>query len=161
MPNKSLQSTLDPLLGLATPPSASPQVRLSPGVIFLRETMFKIIIVLGFLAISVALNVHADESARIDRLEKQVQELTVRLSNLESQLNDEDQVQEFVARGDGWKSIANWRKLTTSMGYDDVERILGTPERVDGGNLARWQYPNRAEVVFMRGKVESWSEPRW
>ena len=130
------------------------------GVMFLRETMFKIIIVLGFLAFSVALDVHADESARIDRLEKQVQELTVRLSNLESQLKDEDQVQEFVARGNGWKSIANWRKLTTSMGYDDVERILGTPERVDGGNLARWHYPNRAEVVFMRGKVESWSEPR-
>ena len=73
------------------------------GVMFLRETMFKIIIVLGFLAFSVALDVHADESARIDRLEKQVQELTVRLSNVESQLKDEDQVQEFVARGNGWK----------------------------------------------------------
>lgn len=122
--------------------------------------MFKTIIVIGFLTFSVALSVHADDSARIDRLEKQVQELTARLSDLESQLDDQDEVQEFVANGDGWKSIANWRKLTTSMGYDDVERILGTPKRVDGGNLARWYYPNRAEVVFMRGKVESWSEPR-
>lgn len=122
--------------------------------------MLKAITFIGFLALSVALNVHADDSARIDRLEKQVQELKVRLSDLESQLNDQDEVQEFVANGDGWKSLANWRKLTTAMGYDDVERILGTPERVDGGNLARWYYPNRAEVVFMRGKVDSWSEPR-
>src|SRR5690554_4272258 len=134
--------------------------RLSSRYVSERETMFKTVIFLGFLAFSVALNVHADESAKIDRLEKQVQELTVRLSNLESQLNNQDEVQEFVANGDGWKSIANWRKLTTSMGYDDVERILGTPERVDGGNLARWYYPNHAKVVFMLGKVESWSEPR-
>jgi len=122
--------------------------------------MFRTILFSGFLAFSVVLNVHADDSARIDHLEKLVQELKVRLSNLESQLNDQDEVQEFVASGDGWKSIANWRKLTTAMSYDDVERILGTPERVDGGNLAHWYYPNRAEVVFMRGKVESWSEPR-
>tara|TARA_B100002003_G_scaffold219005_1_gene220360 strand:- start:773 stop:1144 length:372 start_codon:yes stop_codon:yes gene_type:complete len=122
--------------------------------------MFKTIICFGFLAFSVALDVYADDSTRIDRLEKQVQELKVRLSNLESRFNDQDDVHEFVANGDGWKSIANWRKLTTAMGYNDVERILGTPERVDGGNLAHWYYPNRAEVVFMRGKVESWSEPR-
>lgn len=122
--------------------------------------MFKPIIFLGFFAFSVALDVHADDSARIDRLEKQVQELTVRLSNLESQLHDQDGFQEFVANGDGWRSIANWRKLTTAMGYDDVERILGTPERVNGGNLAHWYYPNGAKVVFIRGKVESWSEPR-
>jgi len=122
--------------------------------------MFRTIIFIGFLAFGVALNVHADDSARIDGLERQVQELKVRLSNLESRLNNRDEVQEFVAHGDGWKSIANWRKLTTAMGYDDVERMLGTPERVDGGNLAYWYYPNRAKVVFMRGKVESWSEPR-
>lgn len=122
--------------------------------------MFRNIVYLGVLAFGVALNVHADDSARIDQLEKQVQELKGRVSNLESQLNDQNEVQELVANGDGWKSIANWRKLTTAMGYDDVERILGTPERVDGGNLAHWYYPNRAEVVFMRGKVESWSEPR-
>tara|TARA_R110000782_G_scaffold191199_4_gene281046 strand:- start:709 stop:1080 length:372 start_codon:yes stop_codon:yes gene_type:complete len=122
--------------------------------------MFKPIIFLGFFAFSVAFNVHADDSARISRLEKQVQELTVRLSNLESQLNGQDEVQEFVANGDGWKSIANWRKLTTAMGYDDVERILGTPKRVDGGNVAHWYYPNGAKVVFIRGKAQSWSEPR-
>lgn len=122
--------------------------------------MFKTIIFMGFLTLSVALNVHADDSARIDRLEKQVQELKIQVSNLESLLSDQDEVQKFVANGDAWKSIANWRKLSTAMGYDDVERILGKPERVDGGNLAHWYYPNRAEVVFIRGKVESWSEPR-
>ncbi|OZC34519.1 hypothetical protein B9Q17_05960 [Marinobacter vinifirmus] len=122
--------------------------------------MFKTIIFLGALSLGFALNVHADDSARIDRLETQVQELKNRLSNLESQINDQSDVQEFIANGDGWRSIANWRKLTTAMGYDDVERILGTPERVDGGNLAHWYYPNRAKVIFMRGKVESWSEPR-
>ncbi|MFL1465959.1 hypothetical protein [Marinobacter sp. HN1S83] len=122
--------------------------------------MIKTIILVGFLSFSVALNVHADDSARIDRLEKEVQELELRLSRLESLLSDRGESQRVVAKGKGWKSIANWRRLTTAMDYDDVERILGKPERVDGGNLAFWHYPNRGKVTFMRGKVESWSEPR-
>ncbi|MDY6799210.1 MAG: hypothetical protein SVX28_10875 [Pseudomonadota bacterium] len=123
--------------------------------------MFKIIILVGLLSFSVALNVHADDSARIDRLEKEVQELKFRLSKLESLIGDQGEGQKVVTNnGEGWKSIANWRKLTTAMSYDDVERILGKPERVDGGNIAFWRYPNRGKVTFMRGKVESWSEPR-
>ncbi|SNB57006.1 hypothetical protein SAMN04487880_1900 [Marinobacter sp. es.042] len=122
--------------------------------------MFKTIILIGFLSFSVAANVQADDSARIDRLEKEVQELKLRLSKLESLLGDLGQGQQVVTNGEGWKSIANWRKLVTAMNYDDVERVLGKPERVDGGNLAFWYYPNGGKVIFMRGKVDSWREPR-
>lgn len=43
---------------------------------------------------------------------------------------------EHVASGEGWKSIMNWRKLTTDTGYSAVQKILGEPHQVDGGQIA-------------------------
>jgi hypothetical protein len=65
-----------------------------------------------------------------------------------------------VTPGDGWKSLANWRKLANDMSISDVQKILGEPERVDGGTIAFWHYPNGGTVTFFIGKVDSWSEPR-
>lgn len=127
---------------------------------FQRETMFKTIIIIGVLSFSVTPNVHANDNTRIDQLEKEVQELKFRLSKLESSLSNDSEIQKTVTNAAGWKSIENWRKLTTAMDYDDVERILGKPERIDGGHLAFWHYPNLGKVTFMDGKVQSWSEPQ-
>jgi len=54
----------------------------------------------------------------------------------------------------------NWRKLYKDMSTSDVQKILGEPHRVDGGNLASWHYQNGGRVVFYEGKVDHWREPR-
>ena len=101
-----------------------------------REAMIKTISIIGFLSLFIAFNSYADDSDRIDKLEKEVQELKLRISKLESLLINSGAAQEVATPGDGWKSIANWRKLTTGMAPSDVRKILGEPQRVDGGRLA-------------------------
>lgn len=125
-----------------------------------REAMIKTITIIGFLSLFIAFNSYADDSDRIDQLEKEVHELKLRISKLESLLINPGAAQEFVTPGDGWKSIANWRKLTTGMAPSDVRKILGEPQRVDGGKLAFWHYQNDGVVSFYEGKVDSWREPQ-
>jgi hypothetical protein len=122
--------------------------------------MIKTITIIGFLSLFIAFNSYADDSDRIDQLEKEVQELKLRILNLESLLSNQAADQDVVTSGDGWKSIANWRKLTTGMDPSDVRKILGEPQRVDGGDLAYWHYQNGGVVTFFNGKVRRWREPR-
>jgi len=65
-----------------------------------------------------------------------------------------------VTPGDGWKSLANWKNLASDMSIGDVQKMLGEPDRVDGGTIAFWHYPNGGTVTFVIGKVNTWSEPR-
>jgi hypothetical protein len=125
-----------------------------------RMTMVKRIIVIGLLSLVVAFNSYAQDSDRIDQLEKEVLELKLRILKLESLLIKSGAAQEVVTPGGGWKSIANWRKLTTDMDYSDVRKILGEPQRIDGGDLAVWYYQNGGEVRFILGRVNGWTEPR-
>jgi len=112
--------------------------------------MIKTITMFAILSLGVSFNSYADDSDRIDQLEKEVQELTLRISKLESLLSSTGESKEIFPSHEGWKSVSNWRKLSTDMGYDDVEKLLGTPERVDGGDIAIWQYQNGGNVTFMR-----------
>ena len=77
--------------------------------------MIKIISIVGFLLLAVAFNANAQVMDRIDHLEKEVQEIKLRLSKLESLLSNPSKVNEPVTSGEGWKSVMNWRKLTTDM----------------------------------------------
>lgn len=122
--------------------------------------MLKNISLAMLLLSSIAFNVNADDTGRLDQLKKEVQELERRILKLESLHGDQGEGQKVVDNGEGWKSTENWRKLSTGMDYDEVERILGKPHRVDGGELASWRYPERGTVRFYRGKVDAWSEPR-
>ena len=122
--------------------------------------MIKTITVIVFLSLGVAFNSYADDSDRIDRLEKDVQELKLRISKIESLLSDSSKSKELAPSHEGWKSVSNWRKLTTDMSESDVQNILGEPQRVDGGSLASWYYENGGTVIFFDGKVHRWMEPR-
>jgi hypothetical protein len=124
-----------------------------------RETMVKTIIIIGLLSFAVPFNSYANDSDRIDQLEKEIQETKLRLLKLESLLSNPSNAQKPVTSGEGWKSIMNWRKLTTDMSTSDVQKILGEPHRVDGGTVAMWYYQNGGRIMFMSGKVSSWTEP--
>lgn len=121
--------------------------------------MAKKIVIIGFLLLGVAFNASANDSDRIDKLEKQIQEINLRLSKLESLLSNPSKAQERVTPSEGWKSVSNWRKLQTGMSTSDVRSILGAPERVKGGLITLWYYPHEGKVTFTDGKVFQWKEP--
>ncbi|MEJ2406342.1 MAG: hypothetical protein P8171_19000 [Candidatus Thiodiazotropha sp.] len=122
--------------------------------------MIKTVTIIVFLSLVIAFNAYADDTDRINQLEKEVQELKLRISKLESLLNKPNAAQEVVNSSEGYKSIVNWRKLTTDMGYSEVREILGEPQRVDGGSIAEWYYPNGGKVIFQMNKAWQWREPR-
>jgi len=121
--------------------------------------MVKTIIVIGLLSFVVAFNSNAQDIDRIGQLEKEIQEIKLRLSKLESLFSNPSKTQELVTSSEGWKSVMNWRKLTTGMDTSDVQRILGAPQRVDGGVIASWYYENGGRVIYYKGKVDRWEEP--
>jgi len=122
--------------------------------------MVKKITFMVFLLFAVAFNANAHDSDRIDKLEKEIQEIKLRLSKLESLLSNPSKAEELETSSDGWKSVTNWRKLTTGMSASDVQKILGAPDRVDGGSITHWYYQNRGRIIFYEGKVDHWMEPR-
>ena len=123
--------------------------------------MIRTIIIIGFLSLGVASTAYAQENNRVDQLEKEIQELKVRVSNLESLLNTPNKkVEKVVESVDGWKSIKNWRQLKTGMKSSDVKTILGEPEHISGGMSARWTYPNGGNVYFFDGDLIKWEEPQ-
>lgn len=117
----------------------------------------KPILSIGMAALLMCGAAYADDSQRIEQLESKVQEIEARLSELEAVLSNPSAEQKHVISGEGWKSVANWRKLAMRMSYDDVRVILGEPNSVRGGTLTRWEYP-RGRVDFFNGQVEGWSE---
>lgn len=114
----------------------------------------------GCLLLTFTLNSFGSDSVRITQLEKEVQELKIRLSRLESPQSSTNQPQKTIITGEGWKSLANWRSLKNGMSYDEVRSILGEPSRVDGGSVAHWYYSNRGRVIFFLDKLDRWEEPR-
>lgn len=122
--------------------------------------MVKKIIIIGLLSLVVSSNSNAQDTVRMNQLEKQIQELKLRISTLESILMSPSPDQEIEPSSEGWKSVFNWRKLSPNMDSNDVKRILGKPHRVNGGARATWYYQNDGRIVFFKGKVYSWNEPR-
>jgi hypothetical protein len=121
--------------------------------------MVKIISIIGFLSVAFPFNASAHDGDRIVQLEREIQEIKHRLSKLESVPSVPSNAQQSNTSAEGWKSVANWRKLTTDMTPSEVRGILGEPQRIDGGNIAFWEYQNGGRVTFMRGKVFGWTEP--
>ena len=108
----------------------------------------------------ITVSANASDNTRIDQLEKAIEALQLRVSRMESFPRIGDTGEAQTGLGDGWKSIANWRKLNTGMDQADARVILGEPEHIDGGDLTRWLYPNDGEVTFLHAKVFRWHEPQ-
>lgn len=113
-----------------------------------------------FSSVAMPFSAYASDADRIGQLERDIQEIKRRLSSLEAPPANTNVRQTPPVTGEGWKSLSNWRSLNSSMGYEEVRNLLGEPQRVNGGEIAFWYYPNSGEVAFFRGKLDRWSEPR-
>lgn len=127
------------------------------------KSLFSAILKLSFVGIATlasSFSSFASDGDRITQLEREVQALKSRLTNLESLQNKPSINQKPSISPDGWRSLANWRSLKTGMSYEDVRTILGEPARIRGGSIATWSYANRSDVTFVDDKLHSWTEPR-
>jgi hypothetical protein len=114
----------------------------------------------------------ADLQARVGRLEKQVadlqsenQLLRTRINQLESRTPAPATPAQVAPAKEGWRNRANWRRLRRDMGANDVQALLGPPQKVDADSyLTYWFYsPSETlgpHVKFnSQMKVNGWSEP--
>lgn len=105
------------------------------------------------LALAVSVPVQADDSARIDELERRIQAIEAQLEELSRGQGPRFKV------GEGWKSLSNWRELRRGMRPIEVRELLGDAHRVEGGYFTRWHYPNGGVVVFANEEINKWTEP--
>lgn len=96
--------------------------------------------------------------SRVDKLEETVRILERRVATLEEQLSQRKTALPTP------KEKVNWRRLQRGLSEADVERLLGSPTRVEANpGFTVWYYddPDGGEVHFdsQSRKVEGWQEP--
>jgi len=111
------------------------------------------------LSLVATFSAYAHDSDRIEQLEREVQETKQRLEILESKLLNRTDEKEPVTADDGWKSAANWKKLTPGMSALSVKELLGDPRKIDGAKNAVWYYENGGVVRIIDGNLDKWTEP--
>ena len=96
-------------------------------------------------------------------LKQKINELELRIEQLEAQLRESMDFREMVETGGfGWQNMMNWRKLEIGMSEDEVRSILGPPVKVIKGSKTLWYYPNiyKGFVSFdQNGNLAGWNEP--
>ena len=96
-------------------------------------------------------------------LQKKIDELELRIEQLETQLRESMEFREMVETGGfGWQNMMNWRKLEIGMPEDEVRSILGAPIKVIKGSKTLWYYPSiyKGFVSFDQdGNLVGWNEP--
>jgi hypothetical protein len=93
---------------------------------------------------------------RLQKLEETVRVLERRVADLESQLRDRNTPASVPA------DKVNWRKLQKGISEADVERLLGSPSKVDAyGSWTVWHFGSGGEVQFdgRNRTVTGWHEP--
>jgi hypothetical protein len=93
--------------------------------------------------------------SRVDKLEKTVRILERRLATLEGQLRQRNAALSIPA------DKFHWRRLQKGLSEADVERLLGSPTKVDAfGSFTVWHYDD-GQVHFDAESrtVNEWHEP--
>lgn len=127
--------------------------------LILRVTLLTAFATVLLPAVSVAQGGATDSLLRrIELLERRTEALEQLVSELEVLVKTQPSralpVPPLPTAGD----LQNWRRLRMGMNMNEVRALLGEPERVDAGPITHWRWRN-ANVYFMDGKVEGWSEP--
>lgn len=115
--------------------------------------------VLSFFLVASCGQVVAQSTAesRVDKLEEAVRTLERRVAILEDQLPQRGAAPSIPP------DRVIWRRLKKGMSEADVERLLGSPTKVEAGPITTWHYGDGdergASVEFYDGGVNGWSEP--
>ena len=123
----------------------------------------KKIITIGLLLAFSSISSFASDTQRLSALEREVQEIKLRLSKLEpsNQVPADSKSTIATATGEGWKHQKSWRNLSAGMNPNEVRNLLGDPQQVRGGNVTFWAYPNKGDVTFIGDSLYQWREPKW
>jgi hypothetical protein len=123
----------------------------------------KKIITIGLLLAFISISSFASEAQRLSALEKEIQEIKLRLLKLESsnQVPADSKSTTATATGEGWKHQKSWRTLSTGMSPSEVRGLLGEPQQIRGGTMTIWIYQNNGDVAFFRDALHAWREPKW
>lgn len=127
----------------------------------------------ALLLLTASVSAYANDNDRITQLEKQVQELKLRLSNLEAQRATSHQpstvnttrpaatpAQAPVVRQTDPKVLTKWQNLTRGMSPNEVRGILGEPLKIlASSGFTYWDYPNKGSLTFHHGRLNGWTEP--
>src|SRR5262245_48408232 len=108
-----------------------------------------------FLATSGQVPAQSNIDSRVQKLEETIQALERRVASLEAQLRERS------APAGAPPGKEGWRKLQSGMTESEVERLLGSPSKVDANPVVvHWQY-ERGYVEFdaRSHTVRGWSEP--
>lgn len=111
--------------------------------------------ILALPAISVA---QTNSDNQLQRLEEAIRLLESRVANLEAALREREDIPSVSA-----DKLA-WRKLQKGMSEGDVEKLLGSPTKINVSVGMTWWYygyPSGGHIIFDgRGRtVISWNEP--
>ncbi len=102
-----------------------------------------------------------NSNERINQLEEEVQQLKLRLSNVERHLGAMPTSVKPLTNSDGWQNISNWRSIDKGMEPNKVRAILGEPQSVRAsGGFTFWQYP-KGKITFYDDKLHGWDEPKF
>jgi hypothetical protein len=131
----------------------------------LRVTLLAVLAASSIPAVATGQGTSPDSLLRrIDLLERRTADLEQRVHELEAVIKTEPSRARSVPASDKWQDLGNWRRLRTGMKPDEVRALLGEPDHVEGGQIARWFWGKFAgggpNVTFENGRVYSWSEPR-
>jgi TolA-binding protein len=96
--------------------------------------------------------------ARMQKLEETIRALERRVAELETELREQKKHAPVP------NDKVSWRKLQKGMSEGDVEKLLGSPEKIDVfGSFTLWHYnyPGGGQVQFdgRNRTVSSWHEP--
>lgn len=143
---------------------------MKPSKSFTRSTLG--VTCVGLLMFTTSLSSHANDSDRITQLEKQVQELKLRLNNLEAQRSpsapssqnkstaSNREATRPAANKTDMKVLAQWQGLKKGMSPDEVRAVLGAPlKTLANSAFTYWDYANQGSVTFTHGRLSGWTEP--
>ena len=95
--------------------------------------------------------------SRVQQLEETVRVLERRVADLEEQLRERSALAPVAS------DKVKWRKLQKGMSQGDVEKLFGSPSKVDAyGSFTTWYYgyPAGGRVRFDGSRaVTGWNEP--
>jgi outer membrane protein assembly factor BamE (lipoprotein component of BamABCDE complex) len=126
--------------------------------------------VLTFVLVAAAVATSASQSTdtalarRVDILDAMVANLQKRVGELERQsIPGTRQPEKITSLAPPSAAVGKegWRGLSKGMSMQDVQALLGEPNRVEAGFFTTWYYPRAGSVAFDNSdRVSSWSEPR-